>query len=90
MAQWRRFCATDGKLESISCVKADGRIKSGIALGSLVLSASTTVHALAEAVTANNDDFEYGDEIAFISILQTVNGENIPKIKGQPTPSRAQ
>ena len=63
-------------------MKADGRIKSGIALGSLVLSASTTVHALAEAVTANNDDFEYGDEIAFISILQTVNGENIPKIKG--------
>ena len=73
---------TDGKLESISCEKVSGRIKSGIALGSLVLDAATTVHALAEAIVANNDDFEYGDEIAFISILQTVNGENIPKIKG--------
>ena len=73
---------TDGRLESIIAEKVDGRIKSNIALGSLVLGADTTVHQFAQAVVANNDGFEYGDEIAFVSILQTVNGENIPKIKG--------
>lgn len=71
---------TDGKLESILCVKQDGKIKSNIALGSLAINANTSVSDFSAAVVSLNEDFEYGDSLSFIAVLQRVNGEGIPKI----------
>lgn len=72
---------TDGKLESIISSMQGGRLVSSIALGNLALSATTTVNELANAIVANNADFEFGDEISFISALQSVNSEGTPKVK---------
>ena len=73
---------TNGRLDSIHSVMEDGCVKSDIALGSLVLGDDTTVGDFANAVVTLNEDFDYGDEIAFISIHQSVNTEGIPKVRG--------
>ena len=64
---------TQGSLPSI-VVSGDGaEAKTDIALGSLTISASTTVAEFAKAVVDNNADFDYGDQISFYDVLQRAN-----------------
>lgn len=74
---------SDGTLDSIDTMLTRGQLKTNIALGTLVIDANTTVGEFANAVVGNNDDFEYDDMIVFVSIVQTINGEGIPKIKSE-------
>ena len=70
---------TQGSLPSIVVSGEGAEAKTDIALGSLTISASTTVAEFAKAVVDNNADFDYGDQISFYDVLQRVNAEtNIP------------
>ena len=70
---------TQGSLPSIVISGEGAEAKTDIALGSLTISASTTVAEFAKAVVDNNADYNYGDQISFYNILQRVNAEtNIP------------
>ena len=52
---------TQGSLPSIVITGEGAEAKTDIALGSLTISASTTVAEFAKAVVDNNADFDYGD-----------------------------
>ena len=70
---------TQGSLPSIVIAGEGAEAQTDIALGSLTISASTTVAEFAKAVVDNNADYNYGDQISFYNILQRVNAEtNIP------------
>ena len=66
---------TQGSLPSIVITGEGAEAKTDIALGSLTISASTTVAEFAQAVVTNNADFDYGDQISFYDVLQRVNAE---------------
>ena len=66
---------TQGSLPSIVVTGEGAEAKTDIALGSLTISASTTVAEFAKAVVDNNADFDYGDQISFYDVLQRVNAE---------------
>ena len=66
---------TQGSLPSIVITGEGAEAKTDIALGSLSISASTTVAEFAKAVVDNNADFDYGDQISFYDVLQRVNAE---------------
>ena len=73
---------TQGSLPSIVIAGEGAEAKTDIALGSLTISASTTVAEFAKAVVDNNADFDYGDQISFYDVLQRVNAETqIPYCK---------
>ena len=70
---------TQGSLPSIVVSGEGAEAKTDIALGSLTISASTSVAEFAKAVVNNNPDYDYGDQISFYDVLQKVNAEtNIP------------
>ena len=66
---------TQGSLPSIVITGEGAEAQTDIALGSLTISASTTVAEFAKAVVDNNADFDYGDQISFFDVLQRVNAE---------------
>ena len=66
---------TQGSLPSIVVTGEGAEAKTDIALGSLTISASTSVADFAKAVVDNNADFDYGDQISFYDVLQRVNAE---------------
>ncbi|MEE1079698.1 MAG: hypothetical protein U0L19_00935 [Bacteroidales bacterium] len=66
---------TQGSLPSIVITGEGAEAQTDIALGSLTISASTTVAEFAKAVVTNNADFDYGDQISFYDVLQRVNAE---------------
>ena len=66
---------TQGSLPSIVITGEGAEAQTDIALGSLTISASTTVAEFAQAVVTNNADFDYGDQISFYDVLQRVNAE---------------
>ena len=74
---------TRGTLPSIAMTKNGNNILvTDINLGSLVIGATTTVGDLANAVIANNDSYEAGDQLTFFYGQQTVDSEtNIPRAK---------
>ena len=73
---------TQGSLPSIVITGEGAEAQTDIALGSLTISASTTVAEFAQAVVTNNADFDYGDQISFYDVLQRVNAETqIPYCK---------
>ena len=75
---------TDGKLDTIeyefSGTGVDKALVTNISLGSLTLSASTSIKDFSDAVVSGNDDFEYGDELCMVSAVQVSRG-GIPRVK---------
>ena len=54
--------------------------KTNIALGSLVISGTTTVAEFAKAIVDNNPLFAYGDKLTFFQLQQVVQA-GIPKVR---------
>ena len=72
---------TRGSLPSITmAVNGGGVLVSGLSVGSLVISASTTVAEFSAAVIANNAGWQVGDQLTFFLGKQTVDAvTNIPR-----------
>ena len=64
---------TMGSLDSIEVTGEAGRSVTDIHLGTLEITADTTVREFSNAVVTNNLGFDYGDQIAFIRVDQSVN-----------------
>lgn len=69
------YILTAGSLPSIVVTGEGANAVTDIALGSLAISASTTVAEFSNAVVLNNADYNYGDQISFYNVLQRVNAE---------------
>ena len=72
---------TRGSLVSISMtVNGAGILVSGLALGSLVISNTTTVGEFSQAIIANNAGWQVGDQLTFFLGKQTIDPvTNIPR-----------
>lgn len=72
---------TRGSLPTITATKSGSVYQSSIALGSLVISATTTVAELSEAIINNNADFKQGDQIAYFALTQWVDGLGVNRVR---------
>lgn len=63
---------TGGSLPTIGWTGEAGASVTDIAVGSLTLTPETTVRELSNAIVEHNADYEYGDQISFILVMQTV------------------
>lgn len=65
---------TRGSLNGIAMGTTEtGAITSDLKLGSLVINDETTLAAFSAAIRANNDGWEYGDQLSAFCLLQIVN-----------------
>ena len=62
-----------GSLPTIEMSGQAGSSVTNIALGSLTIDSNTTIGEFAKAVVNNNSAFNFGDQIAFLVIRQSVN-----------------
>ena len=70
---------SQGSLPAIVISGTGNSAKTDIYLGTLSISATTTVAQFAQAVVENNADYRYGDQISYFLVRQQVNAEtNIP------------
>ena len=79
------YQVTRGSLPSIVVTTGTGDVAvTDISLGSMSITASTTLKAFSNAVVNNNPDFEYGDQISAFIATQSVNSESqVPYVKIQ-------
>lgn len=77
------YLVTLGTLPSINVTMGAGDVATtDISLGSMSITASTTLKAFSNAVVNNNRDYEYGDQISAFIATQTVNSEShVPYVK---------
>lgn len=66
---------TQGSLPAIVITGTGNSAATDIYLGSLTISATTTVADFSKAVVQNNADYKYGDQISFFEITQQTNAE---------------
>ena len=71
---------TRGSLRPIAYVATGNAYRTDLALGSLVLSADTTVGQLSMALVQHNAEFAYGDQISFFSIRQDIDANGTPRM----------
>ena len=62
-----------GSLPTIEMTGNAGESVTNISLGSLTIDSNTTIGDFAKAVVNNNDNFNFGDQIAFLIVRQSVN-----------------
>ena len=62
-----------GSLPTIEMSGQAGSSVTNIALGSLTIDSNTTIGEFAKAVVNNNSAFNFGDQIAFLIVRQSVN-----------------
>lgn len=79
------YQVTRGSLPTIVVTSGTGDVAvTDIALGSMSITASTTLKAFSNAVVNNNPDYEYGDQISAFIATQSVNSETqVPYVKIQ-------
>ena len=61
-----------------------GVLVTSIALGSLSITADTTVAQLAQAIIANNKDWQADDQLSFFYAEQLVDSEGVPRATMEP------
>lgn len=67
---------SEGSLPSISLVLATGDVfESNINVGSIAITASTTLKAVSTAIVNNNRDFQFGDQLSAFIVKQQMNSE---------------
>ena len=79
------YQVTRGSLPAIvQTLSAGDVVVTDISLGSMSITASTTLKAFSNAVVNNNDSYQYGDQISCYIFTQSVNSESqVPYVKMQ-------
>lgn len=67
------YMITRGSLPSIQITGQGVGAVTNIGLGDLVIDDTTSVAALTEALLANNTNFQVGDQLSYVSIIQSTN-----------------
>lgn len=73
---------TEGSLPAISHMMGTGDVLvTDISVGSMSITASTTLKAFSNAIVNNNDGWAYGDQLSVYIVTQSVNSEtNVPYV----------
>lgn len=69
-----------GSLPAIGTALQNGKLVSNLKLGSLQISATTTVDELSTAVIANNPSWKYGDQLTLFYAEQWQDTEDVPRV----------
>lgn len=75
------FQITRGSLRPIEVVATGNAFRTDLSLGSLVISAATTVAEFAKALVQNNAELHYGDQISYFAIRQYVDANGMPRVE---------
>lgn len=75
------FQITRGSLRPIEVVATGNAFRTDLSLGSLVISAATTVAEFAKALVQNNAEIHYGDQISYFAIRQYVDANGMPRVE---------
>lgn len=75
------FQITRGSLRPIEVVATGNAFRTDLSLGSLVISAATTVAEFAKALVMNNAEIHYGDQISYFAIRQYVDANGMPRVE---------
>ena len=74
---------TQGGLPSIGGAVSGSAFQSNISLGSITIGASTTLSTFSSAILENNPEWQNGDQLTIVRLVQAVDAEtNIPRITG--------
>lgn len=74
------FQVSQGSLMPIESVKRSNIWRTNIALGSLSITATTTVGEFSQAVIAANSWLRENMQISFVSYQQTIDNSNVPRV----------
>ena len=76
------YMVTEGGLQSIDMsTTGTGKITSALKLGSLVIDENTTLAAFSAAIIANNEGWQYGDQLSvFIAYQTTDTVTEVPRV----------
>lgn len=79
------YVVSKGVLSRIFVSGSGDNAYTNIALGSLVIDDDTTIAEFSQAVVANNAGWEYGDQLTYFSVLQTVlpGSSDFPHVSAQ-------
>lgn len=75
------FQITRGSLRPIEVVATGNAFRTDLSLGSLVISAATTVADFAKALVMNNAEIHYGDQISYFAIRQYMDANGMPRVE---------
>lgn len=75
------FQITRGSLRPIEVVATGNAFRTDLSLGSLVISAATTVAEFAKALVMNNAELHYGDQISYFAIRQYMDANGMPRVE---------
>lgn len=67
------YIISDGSLSTIELTGVAGESVTNISLGSLSITSATTVGEFAKAVVNNNSGYDFGDQLSFIVVKQSVH-----------------
>lgn len=74
------YLISQGSLPSVEITRGVNRWISNIYVGDLVINEDTTVGDFSTALVENNTNCEYGMQIAYVSLMQSVDSLGIPRL----------
>ena len=74
------YIISQGSLPSVEMSKSGTGFVTNIYVGELVINEATTVGAFSQALVENNTNIEYGMQIAYVSLMQSVDSLGVPRL----------
>lgn len=74
------YIISQGSLPSVEMSKSGTGFVTNIYVGDLTINEATTVGAFSKALVENNTNIEYGMQIAYVSLMQSVDSLGVPRL----------
>ncbi len=74
------YQVTRGSLPAVELFKVGNVYRTDMGLGDLVISASTTIAELSQAIIDHNDEYQHGDQIAYFVVSQYIDSNDVPRV----------
>lgn len=74
------YIISQGSLPSVEISKSGTGFVTNIYVGDLTINEATTVGAFSKALVENNTNIEYGMQIAYVSLMQSVDSLGVPRL----------
>lgn len=74
------YIISQGSLPSVEMSKSGTGFVTNIYVGDLTISETTTVGTFSKALVENNTNIEYGMQVAYVSLMQSVDSLGVPRL----------
>lgn len=74
------YIISQGSLPSVDVVLREGSFETNLYIGGMVITNLTTVSQFAQALVENNVNIEYGMQLSFVALQQSVDNLGIPRL----------